>query len=211
MYCKFCGKEIDGDSLYCKHCGSNIATDKLHNKALSGLFTRFSGLTKARQVAIMTYFLWFWIVFIICVAINGSTRHFNWSQFIIGIIVFELILPALFLFIWYATRNKWFKFKNRNINDTSSSNINTTDAAGEIVILKTSPLMKFITEHGKMQLLRTYDKKTSTYIVSYIFTNSNGNRTKVDPSEEVQSLTAEELVRQKIHYISMSIAMVNSY
>lgn len=42
MFCKFCGKQIDNDSLFCKHCGKELEKDskKIYNITIYDNFQR---------------------------------------------------------------------------------------------------------------------------------------------------------------------------
>jgi len=195
MYCKFCGKEIDQDSLFCKHCGTSLSSDTTSSKGslkgISNLKSWFTSLSKGKQICLMVYFLWFWIAFVVC-----SSE----DNFIVAFPILVIIIPAALLMLWYAYTHKWFK-RNRNVptvsNYTQSPAVADTIMSPEKSIIKTYSLTEFAAEHGKMQLQKNYDKKTCSYVVSYIFTNKGGQKTIVEPAEEVTELTAEEIAMQK--------------
>ena len=228
MYCKFCGKEIDHDSSFCKHCGVDLSLVKpsssIYLKGLSNLKSWFTGLSKRRQICLMIYFLWFWGVFVFCsIPDNGL--------FLVTFPILVIIIPAAVLMLGYAYRHKWFKWDrykpkiksgtspqlppNRNLSSMQDRNNRIIESQlsdgvevhtePEIIIIKTYPLTEFAAEHGKMQLQKDYDKRICSYIVSYVFTNKNGKRTKVLPAEGISSLTAEEISNQKY------ILCVNEY
>ena len=218
MYCKFCGKEIDQDSTFCKHCGADLSSDRYSSstnlKGISNLKTWFTGMSKKKQICLMLYFLWFWIAFVIF-----STER----DFIVSFTIAVIIIPAALLMLWYAYSHKWFKWDrntqniesltppplppyrvHRSLQDRDTQNIESQlsdsveeNAVSEKIIIKTYPLTEFAAEHGKMQIQKDYDKKSCSYIVSYVFTNKNGNRTIVLPAEGLASLTAEEISKQK--------------
>ena len=214
MYCKFCGKEIDQDSTFCKHCGADLSSDRYSSstnlKGISNLKTWFTGMSKKKQICLMLYFLWFWIAFVIF-----STER----DFIVSFTISVIIIPAALLMLWYAYSHKWFKWDRniqniesqtppphppyrvhlspqdrdtQNIESQSSDNVEES-AVSEKKIIKTYPLTEFAAEYGKMQIQKDYDKKSCSYIVYYVFTNKNGNRTIVLPAEGLSSLTAEEI------------------
>ncbi len=196
MYCKFCGKEIDQDSLFCKHCGTSLSSEtsssKVSLKGLTSLKAWFTSLSKGKQICLMVYFLWFWIAFVIC-----SSE----DDFIVLFPILAIIIPAALLMLWYAYTHKWFKRDSTMQNDPYIDTL-SPDVAEEITepensIIKTYPLTEFAAEHGKMQLQKNYDKKSCSYVVSYVFTNMGGNKIIVEPAEEVSTLTAEEISNQK--------------
>ena len=81
--------------------------------------------------------------------------------------------------------------------DTLSPDVAEEITEPENSIIKTYPLTEFAAEHGKMQLQKNYDKKSCSYVVSYVFTNMGGKKIIVKPAEEVSTLTAEEISNQK--------------
>jgi len=204
MYCKFCGKEIDQDSLFCKHCGTNLSSDvsssKDSLKGLSSLKSWFTSLSKGKQICMMIYFLWFWIAFVIC-----SSE----DDFIVLFPILVIIIPAALLMLWYAYTHKWFKIdKNTTYNpniDSQSPDVEEAFIEPENSIIKTYPLTEFAAEHGKMQLQKNYDKKSSMYVVSYVFTNKGGKKTIVEPAEDISALSAEDISNQKF------VLCVNEY
>lgn len=44
MYCKYCGRQIDDDSIYCRHCGRMIETNEgfLNSQLINHLPTRIN-------------------------------------------------------------------------------------------------------------------------------------------------------------------------
>lgn len=56
MYCRYCGKQIDDNSIYCEHCGKSqginnntVSNNPVNNKLISTI------------VCCFVYLLWFWI------------------------------------------------------------------------------------------------------------------------------------------------------
>lgn len=193
MYCKFCGKEIDHDSTFCKHCGNDLSSDRRSSstnlRGISSLKSWFTSLSKGKQICLMIYFLWFWVALVI----YSSERDFV-ASFTVAVI----IIPAALFMLWYAYSHKWFKQESRKPNiEASSTKVSETITEPEKIILKTYPLTVFSSEHGKMQIQKNYDKKSGSYLVSYVFTNMSGNMTIVEPAEELSTLTAEEISSQK--------------
>ncbi len=192
MYCKFCGKEIDQDSLFCKHCGADLSSERSASKALfkgiASLKSWFTSLSKRIQICLMVYFLWFWGAFVVCSLPDNN--------FFVVFPILAIIIPAALLMLWYAYSHKWFKQRRRKpkIETILSED---SDPEVENVVLKTYSLTEFAAENGKMQIQRNYDKNTCSYVVSYIFTNKGGKKTIVEPVEELSLLAAEEISNQK--------------
>ena len=196
MYCKYCGQEIDQDSTFCKHCGADLSSDSPSSgtnlKGVSNLKVWFTNLSKGKQICLMVYFLWFWIALVL---------FYPERDFVVSFAIAVIIIPAALLMLWYAYSHKWFKQGEDRPNiSTLSQDMKETfsePSKAEKSIIKTYPLTAFAAEHGKMQLQRNYDKESSSYIVSYVFTNDDGNKTIVEPAEDLTLLSAEEISSQK--------------
>ena len=57
--------------------------------------------------------------------------------------------------------------------------------------------MNFTEVHGRMQLVRDYDKKSCSYKTSFVFTDENENTIKVQSSDSVRDLSAEQIAMHK--------------
>lgn len=56
MYCRYCGKQIDDNSIFCEHCGKSqgINNNSVSNNSTSNKFV-------GTIVCCFVYLLWFWI------------------------------------------------------------------------------------------------------------------------------------------------------
>ena len=157
MFCKFCGKEIDPDSHFCKYCGHDL--ESASSKSNNYLLSSFLNLSKKWQIILMVYSIWAlgWLLV-------GASEHFKYN-FLIGFIVFVIVIPLLMLFVWHYIKH----LRRKPINN-------------EVNIIKSISLMDFAKDYGKMQMIKDYDPKKSAYKISFVFTDSNGNVINVKSS-----------------------------
>ena len=204
MFCKYCGKKIDKDSRFCKHCGNDLESNsQQQSKSTHNLLSWFLSLSKKRQICLMAYIIWLlgWGVISIGVAAEEP------SASICLFLIFAIIVPLILVFAWHYNKHLRKKSLNNEItveNDSCSNQV-TADASTNSNqdsnfgpdVVKTYPLVEFAKEHGKMQLIREYDKKTCSYQISFIFTDQTGKITTVLPSESTKNLTTEQITYLK--------------
>ena len=122
----------------------------------------------------MIYILWVLVWLVACI------RFHNEKILLLGFVC-VVGVPLLMLFVWYYVKH----LKNKpNIIEAQ--------------ITKTHPLMDFASQHGKMQMIKDYNKKTNSYdIISYAFTDNVGNVTKVQTSEAIKDWSSERISMNK--------------
>ena len=204
MYCKNCGNEIDADSLFCKNCGADLKGSSSllkSSKSNHNLLSKFLNLEKKWQITILVFILWIlvWIFFCFIVPQKDDS--------IASFMLFVIIIPFIIFFIWYYYRY----LRNNPNNNKLSCEKDGVDEAKEILdsingnttfanipcVIKIYPLMEFAKDHGKMQMVKNFDKTSSSYIISFVFTDMHGNITHVQCSESIKGLSSEQISVQK--------------
>lgn len=115
MYCKYCGKQIQEDSVFCPHCGKRIDgerefANKIHkNKLLCflisfwtfvNLFLLFRGTNKHSGDAFYPFTK-------ITSSYNSYGSYFNVEYYdITEFVVYMCIIPTVIYYYYYRRKNK---------------------------------------------------------------------------------------------------------
>lgn len=213
MYCRYCGKEIEDDSIYCQYCGKKLTNDFHQILPINqhSIVQKFNALSKNIQYIILAYCLWFllWMLFLI---INADEEKVFFPVFL-----FAIVIPFTIFCIWFVL------LKNRHEDSKSSINSKETLSLGSnsprtiaveppieqeqesaIVsnsedisdVIKTELLLDFAKEYGKMQVVK---KSTDEGICSFCTFTSNHGVVEVFFSPEIGHLTADEIAQQKYY------------
>ena len=174
MYCKYCGKQIEEDSLYCKYCGGNLnEVKKVQEMSISKvkLLERFKSYPIKVQVLIVAYIVY--LLTLICYLsfslADGYEEAFG------EVISLGLIIPFILVCSYYFWKrykaNKSASFKEDispsnapketevkaepNVSPAISSHTEVIERNVPSKKLKgTEPLLLFAKSHGKMQLVK---------------------------------------------------------
>lgn len=199
MFCRNCGKQIEEDSVFCKYCGENVAPRNsfFQNKGFS---TRFFELPKKKQIATITYGIWFlgWFSFLIanadsCINIDYDTRHFA-EDYFFPFFLCTIVIPYIILggrHIYKMTRKK-----DKNTNSPNNEVYSVKSHIQAEKIISSESLLSFAKNNGKMQVV----SKTIAdgYYEHYcLFTAEDGKVTRVDFTERTGRLSSKEISEMK--------------
>lgn len=213
MYCRYCGKQIEDDSLYCKFCGRNIGLDEVkHDYKFESRFIECIRYFKSQPIstqiwiAIYVVYLLLWI----CAIVEDSDE-----DVIIGFIIYAFVIPFALVSIYYFwtvyKRHKQTTFKKApretkeesdcvgEVKEDESPNP-TLDTDSEVLedkrFVSKMPLMEFAEAHGKMRLIERTNSKGD--VVRYcLFEKSEGDGTIVLFPEDKEDLSAGEIAKDK--------------
>ena len=193
MFCKKCGKMIPDDSSFCQYCGEQLSeASPIKKQERKGLLSRFQSLSRGWQICLMSYILWALLWVILC-----SVEVIYESDQLPCLLIFVIVLPVVALFVWYYFARLRHKKKREPVSQANPINDNgqkvKEQAKSEYLIL---PLLQFAKEYGKMQVKtkKENDTITSSYCV---FTNPNGEITKVDFSPTTYGMSADDISQKK--------------
>lgn len=226
MYCKYCGKIIEDDSIFCKHCGKKIdnSVDTLSGSSRPGIVSRYTMLPQKVQIIIIIYGVWLlgWI----CVLIgNAKDRHFA-EDFLMPFFLCTILIPFVLLsgLHIYRMKNKGGIQQKLVINNGSNSIDsqingispkpivqNVSDATepvaaeaavlpqtvGQKVYISSELLLTFARQKGKMQIVNKSLDNSGSQEHYCMFTDSAGNTTRVDFNSQTRSLSAKDISEKK--------------
>lgn len=210
MYCKYCGKQIEEDSLFCRYCGRHLGLpDKKIVVSSFKILRRFQSLSTRVQFFIIAYIVYFLIC--LCCLIDNS--EYDIAGATISFIICVLILPFVAICGYYF----WGKYKQQkegrgkqNISCekgynkicktkfelVASSFRNVKYGKKKRLPIQSVPLLLFAKSHGTMQVVD--DKDNPEEPKHYcLFEPLNGNSVKVVFAKKIGVLTAEEIARRK--------------
>lgn len=200
MFCKFCGKEIDDNSIFCKYCGKKLNDSELYRNNKNGktLIQRFLALEKCWQIYILSSFLWVILWFVLFY--HKDMRQYYWGGEMI-LIKSLCLLPLIVWIIWYiwklTIKNKASKEIAKNVIENKSDVHESTNTSSVI------PLLDFAQTYGKMQIVKGTDEKGNQ--TRYCrFTNSEGDITKVFFDNTTDKLSAKDI---SIHKTNLYIIL----
>ena len=199
MYCRYCGKPIDGDGNFCKHCGKNLYENNSKKKGLRW-FEKIKSQPPKIQIVLIVYSIWFLIW--VCILINNSSYSYFVKNGILPFFLFAIVCPFILLCIVYLfgmkkkydnnkrCQQKYSEGKRMGPSDMSSNNSST--------IIETQPLLDFAKQKGKMQIVRRSDQRRYC-----LFTSTSGE-TIVELSQNTYNLSAEEISTNK-HFLCVNL------
>lgn len=94
MYCRYCGKQIEEDSIFCKYCGKNV-TEREPTKS-KDIATR-SYVSKGKQIAVIVYGFWFlgWLYYLLA----HIYTHFM-MVYIMPFFLYTIVIPFFIVGCW---------------------------------------------------------------------------------------------------------------
>ena len=208
MYCRYCGKQIEGDSLFCRHCGENIGFfDELKQESssfISKIIRQFQKSNLKTQI-ILTVYLVYLLILICCWAYG---ELYGGDFLLCGIVI-----PIVLLCIHYFGRVWWLgrKEKQAHFHSPQEGKKVVVDEISKCVPLesenqserncirvplKTEMLLSFAKSHGKMHVVKQMDEVTGQ-AEHYCIFESEEESIKVDFTEDLGVLTADEISRRK--------------
>lgn len=225
MYCKYCGKIIEDDSIFCKHCGKKIDNtfDAVSGNLRPSIVSRFTMLPQKVQIIIIVYGIWLlgWICVLIA---NADDRNFT-KNFLMPFFLCNILLPFVLLSVFYIYKmnHKNGEQKEPAISSGSNSIETLKDAVNPIekisasstpkdVIAESSVLpstidqkiyvgsellLTFARQKGKMQIVNKSSEVSGSQVHYCLFTDSAGNTTRVDFNSQTESLSAKEISEKK--------------
>lgn len=133
MYCKYCGRQIEENSLYCKYCGGNLNESKMVQNVTipkSKLLERFKSFSLKVQILIITYIIY--LLIWICCLIGAYDIETTFISFI----VFGFIIPfALVCGYYFWKRHK----ENKSMSIKEKISVSNTP---KVTNIKTEPNIK---------------------------------------------------------------------
>ncbi|MCQ2291325.1 MAG: SUMF1/EgtB/PvdO family nonheme iron enzyme, partial [Muribaculaceae bacterium] len=180
MYCKHCGKQIDDDAIFCQYCGTKLVENAegriLEDTKSDGRTTK---LSPKKQKVIMIYgvYVLIWIFAILCT--DGDDR----GQVAVLMFLFCVLIPAIIFTIY---RFRQFLKKEKLASKS---------------VTKEEPLLKFISEHGKLQLKITNNANGDVIKSHCICTASDGTMTQLHFSQQLGLLSPAEISANKAHLL----------
>ena len=220
MYCKFCGKQIEDDSLFCKFCGKKVSSRSISNPSskMINILDGFKALSKSYQVSIILYSIWFlgWICFLIA---NADERHFG-ENCLLPFFLFTVLFPFVGICSIYLYRLTKKKHRNESqqLQNTIEINKKPFDNTFNLVpegisvdnkmdtennpisynnVTCTESLLSFHRKNGKMQIIEKINESTMLKERYCLFAASNGDTKLVYFSEQTKNLTAQEISEKK--------------
>lgn len=213
MYCRYCGKQIEEDSLFCKHCGGSLKEmDKKSEMVLFKIkpWNRFKSLSLVAQIIISVYLIY--LLILVCFLIEDS--FYCVADFIGLAFIAPFTLACAYYFRKRYKENKAAsnnedispskdleetKVKQEsNIGPTVSSHIEeSTNCVPNKILKGTVPLLLFAKSYGKMQLVRRAISGTNTTECFCLFEDPDGNATNVLIAKELGVLSAEDISKNK--------------
>lgn len=208
MYCRYCGKQIEGDSQYCKFCGRNIGIDevkyesKFESRFIEYIrYFRSQPLSTQIWIAVYVLYLLLWL----CCLISEDLG-------VIAFIVFAIIIPFVLVCFYYfwgvykrykqTAPQKLHQVSKEEKNSVEEVEVSESFGKGPKEILESKrfvskiPLMEFAGTHGKMRLIERTNNKGE--VVRYcIFEKSDADGTIVLFPEDKEALSAEEISKDK--------------
>jgi len=224
MYCKYCGKIIEDDSVFCKYCGKIVESGHPLSKN-KGITTRFLELSNRKQIAIIIYGIWIlgWLCFLIA---NSDNRHFAEDN-VMPFFLCTIVIPFMAVGGWHIYKIT----KGKNVFTNSLENkeaysiqsnlqaekINSQDSISSVAtkhehdegqlssaietdishqVFSSELLMSFARKNGKMQVV---NKKLSDGDYDHYcqFTSEDGIITRVDFSDRTVVLSSKEISEKK--------------
>lgn len=180
MYCKHCGRQIDDDAIFCQYCGAKLVVNGAERVSEN---TKSEGrapkLSPKKQKVLMIYgvYVLIWIFAILCT--NGHGR----GQVAVLMFLFCVLIPAIIFTIY---RFRQFLKKEKLASKS---------------VTKEQPLLKFIAEHGKLQLKITNDANGNVIKSHCICTAIDGTITQIHFSQQLGVLSAAEIATNKAHLL----------
>lgn len=221
MYCKYCGKQIEEDSLYCKHCGGRLNEVKEVQETSipkMKLLEHFKSYPLKVQILIITYIIY--LLIWICCIINAYDIEYAYQiqTVFINFIIFGFILPFAMVCGYYF-RKRYKENKSASIKEDISRSKDSKDAdvylesnTDPVIPLHNEedkiknpskrlkgiePLLPFAKSHGKMQLVKKTNSETNTTEHYCLFEDSEGNIVNVFFANELGTLSAEDISKNK--------------
>ena len=219
MFCKYCGKIIEDDSVFCKYCGKIV--ESAHPLSNKGITTRFLELSNRKQIAIIIYGIW--ILGWLCVLIaNSDARHFA-EDYVMPFFLYTIVIPFMVVGGWHIYNIIKGKKDYPNSLETNEAysiqleKINSQDPISSVAtkhkhneeqlslaietdichqVISSELLMNFARENGKMQIV---NKKLSDGDYDHYcqFTSEDGVITRVDFSDRTYVLSSKEISEKK--------------
>lgn len=224
MYCKYCGKIIEDDSVFCKYCGKIVQSGRPLSKN-KGILTRFLELSSRKQIAIILYGMW--ILGWLCILIAKlDTRHFA-EDYVMPFFLCTIVIPFMAVGGWHIyniTKGKkdfTISLENEEAYSIQSNlqaeKINSQDSISSVAtkhdynegqlssaletdichqVVSSELLMNFARKNGKMQIV---NKKLSDGDYDHYcqFTSEDGIITRVDFSDRTDVLSSKEISEKK--------------
>lgn len=212
MFCRFCGKQIEEDSLFCKNCGKKVNEEGKINPLQNNisLKDKFVSLPQKYQIGIIVYIIWLlgWI----CYLISGFSYDNDYyaTDYVLPFFLFTIFLPVIGICLIYLYQ-LWMKKKEKknSIKSVTSSIIDIDREAnnhtpGDSATSdnthreRTVSLTQFSRNNGKMQIVDKKEEITGKLLERYcIFTSPDGAVTRVEFSESTRNLTANDISIKK--------------
>lgn len=207
MYCRNCGKQIEDDSVFCKHCGKSVQpVEVVHGNR--GVLEWFHGLSKGKQITAILYCLWLLVWILNYLAVNDR------DGFIVLCFISTVFVPFIIIgirHIYKLLRNKKSDSKDSIVqasqnDDDISTPINTNTHSGQQAEIKASKVLLpvvssellfiFAKKNGRMQVVnkKLSDNTTEDYCQ---FISADGTIVKVEFSDKIGALTAQDISSQK--------------
>lgn len=210
MYCRYCGKQIEDDSLFCRYCGKKLFDIDEGKSYFSGFKNckqeGFKSLPIVIQCFIVVYVLY--LLIWLCCLISNDFRE----SIVIDFIVFAIIIPFVLVCFYYfwgvykrdkqTALQKSHQVSKEEKNSVEEVEVSESFGKGPKEILESKrfvskiPLMEFAGTHGKMRLIERTNNKGE--VVRYcIFEKSDADGTIVLFPEDKEALSAEEISKDK--------------
>lgn len=208
MYCKYCGKQIEEDSLFCKHCGENLRDSRNEPKVSlvnMRLLEQFKSLSFKTQILIIAY-----IIYLLCLICCIEDMDYS------GFIALAFLIPFILVCLVYlkdriekimrsASKKVkhvlFYKSRKRNNNKTAvtvSSTIfpiTAKNGKSNKTLIVAEPLLLFAKSYSKIQLV---EQTVNAAKECYCLLESENERTiHISFSKNLGILSAEEISKKK--------------
>lgn len=218
MYCKYCGKMIEDDSIFCRYCGKDLSSESPNTTSNHEvrLYSRFTELSSKYQVSIIVYIIWFlgWLGFLIG---NSNNRRFV-EDYFLSFFLCTILFPFVGicgLYLYKMKRKQKEETTTQNMANSPhhsySSNIFNNDIesigdkeldAGDSAqvspkVIKSDSLITFSRSNGKMQIVEKKSENNDIIERYCLFTNDDKTTKHVDFSEATKDLNAKDISEQK--------------
>lgn len=190
MYCKYCGKELEEDSVYCRYCGSRLVelNENIPRKG-NPILLRFRGLPKIQQYIILIYVLWFLLVF------NYAITHINEENYMQDVLYWSIkygvLIPLGAFFIIYVI----YTPKNSKKIELQQGQRILAENKKDYKLIKVHMLTDFAHKKGKMQVVNAINEANQS--ITYCRFEKDKNITIVHFSDNIIQYSAREISEQK--------------